>query len=354
MINKVIDYLRNNNLQSMFFYDIYNVRHISGYTSSDAYVFVTLEECYFITDPRYTEQAQNECKNFTIVNWRDMGNSIGQAVALIAKKHNITQIGFEGSMKYSTYSAMKSSLKAVELIETNGIVEKLREIKTPYEIECQKEACKISCRAFDKILNDIKEGVTEKEIAARLCFYMVMEGADSQPYGDIVISGSNTSLMHGIPSDKKIQKGDFVLMDYGCAYKGFLSDMTRTVVLGRATEEQKQIYSLEKQMVEDCLAVMKAGVKGKDIFSASLKAVENTKYKQYIYNGIGHVIGRYVHEDIFISPTCERTLEENMVTTIEPGIYIPGFGGVRIEDQVLITKNGYENMVTVTRNLIEI
>lgn len=354
MFHKILETMKERNLQSFFINNIHNVRYVSGYTSSDAYLFITKDIMYFITDPRYTEQALAECKDFEVVNWRELGKTLGDAVAHLAKKHNITQIGFEGSMNYNTYNAIKSSLGNVELIESGGIVEKFRQIKSPYEIECQKKACEISCKAFDRIINDIKVGVTEKEIAARLSYYMVNEGADSQPYGDIVISGSRTSLLHGIPSDKKIEKGDFVLMDYGCAYKGYLSDMTRTVVVGKANDEQKKVYNLERQMIEDSLAVMKAGTKGVDVYKASIKAIENTDYLQYHYSGIGHGIGRFVHEDLFMSPRCEAKLEKNMVTTIEPGIYIPNWGGVRIEDQVVITEAGYENLVTATKDLIEL
>ncbi|MEG0898219.1 MAG: Xaa-Pro peptidase family protein [Oscillospiraceae bacterium] len=354
MVQRVLECMSARNLQSFFISNIHNVRYVSGYTSSDAYLLICQDGPYFITDPRYTEQAEAECKDFKIVNWKDIGTSLGDAVATLAKKHGITQIGFEGCMNFNTYNAIKTTLGNVELVEVGGIIEKFRQIKSPYEIQCQIKACEISCRAFDRILNDIKVGVTEKEIAAKLCYYMVNEGADSQPYGDIVISGSRTSLLHGIPSDKKIEKGDFVLMDYGCAYNGYLSDMTRTVVVGKASDEQKKIYNLERQMIEDSLAVMKAGTKGSDVYKASIKAIENTEYLKYHYSGIGHGIGRYVHEDLFMSPKCESKLQENMVTTIEPGLYIPSWGGVRIEDQVIITSDGHINIVTATKDLIEL
>ena len=355
MIEKIRQLMKERNLESLFLSSIQNVRYVSGYTSSDATLFITQDALYFLTDPRYTEQAINECgKTFEILNWRAMGKSMGEVVGQLAKKHNIKQIGFEGSMTYNYYAAVRAAISDVELIEVGGIVEKLRMFKRPFEIEYQREACAIACRAFNRILNDIKPGVTEKEIAAKLCYYMVAEGADSHPYGDIVISGARTSLLHGMPSDKKIEKGDFVLMDYGCGYNGYLSDMTRTVVVGKATEEQKKVYALEQQMVADSLAVMKPGVKGKEVYEASIKAIKDTEYMKYNYSCISHGIGRSVHEDIFIRPDTEDILQAGMVETIEPGIYIPSWGGVRIEDQVLITENGYDDFVTATKDLIEL
>lgn len=355
MIEKVRQLMKERNLESLFLSSIHNVRYVSGYTSSDATLFITKDALYFITDPRYTEQAQDECgKEFEILNWKELGSSMGGAIAVLAKKHNIKQIGFEGSMTFNYYSAIKSALENVELVEVGGIIETLRMIKSPKEIEYQRKACEISCKAFDRILNDIKVGISEKEIAAKLCYYMVLEGADSHPYGDIVISGARTSLLHGIPSDKKVEKGDFVLMDYGCAYNGYLSDMTRTVIVGKATDEQKKVYNLERQMIEDSLAVMKAGTTGKEVYEASIKAIKDTEYLKYHYAGIGHGIGRFVHENLFMGPACDAKLQKNMVTTIEPGLYIPGWGGVRIEDQVLITENGHENFVTAPKELIEL
>ena len=183
---------------------------------------------------------------------------------------------------------------------------------------------------------------------------MVMEGSDTKPYGNILISGKRTSLLHGIPSNKTIEYGDFVLMDYGCGYNGYLSDMTRTVIVGKATTEQKEVYALEKRMLEDSIAVMVAGTMATDVYNASIEAIKDTKYFQYHYNGIGHGIGLFVHEIPFMGPRSNEILKENNVITIEPGIYIPNWGGVRIEDQILITKDGNEILTSSVRDLIEL
>jgi Xaa-Pro aminopeptidase len=215
-------------------------------------------------------------------------------------------------------------------------------------------ACQIADRAFERIIKDIKIGITEKELASKLSHYMVMEGADTKPYGNILISGKRTSLLHGIPSSKSIEYGDFVLMDYGCGYNGYLSDMTRTVVVGKATQEQKKIYSLETKMLEDSKIAMIPGAKATDVYEASIQAIKDTEYFKYHYSGIGHGIGLFVHEIPFMGPRSKEVLKENNVITIEPGIYIPNWGGVRIEDQILITNNGNECLTNSIRELLEL
>ena len=199
-------------------------------------------------------------------------------------------------------------------------------IKTPEEIKNLTVACDIASRAFEKIIKDIRPGVTEKEIASRLAHYMVMEGADTKPYGGIVISGAKSSLLHGIPDSKPIEYGDFVLMDYGCQYKGYLSDMTRTVVVGKADAKQREVYDLCRRMTEDTEASVRAGVTGTSCYEASLEAIKDTEYLPYNYTGIGHGVGLFVHELPNIGLNCENILQENSIMTVEPGLYIPGWG----------------------------
>jgi Xaa-Pro aminopeptidase len=354
MIEKLISYLNENKIGGFFIARPQNVRYISGYTGEDSYLFITDSEKFFITDPRYTEQAQNECPDFTIVNWREHGKTLPAAIKSTIEKTSVKNFGFEGDfVTYNIYKELTFENKA-EAIALNGVIESFRSIKSPEEIHNLRAACQIADRAFERIIKDIRVGVTEKELASRLSHYMVMEGADTKPYGNILISGKRTSLLHGIPSNKSIEYGDFVLMDYGCGYKGYLSDMTRTVVVGKATVKQKEVYALEKKMLEDSTAMMKAGTPAADVYNASVKAIKETEYFKYHYNGIGHGIGLFVHEIPFMGPRSNEILRENNVITIEPGIYIPDWGGVRIEDQVLITRDGNEVLTSSVRDLIEL
>lgn len=351
---KLLKYMEEHNLPAFYVSSPSNVRYISGYTGDDSYLLLTKAKNYFITDSRYTEQAAYECADYEILNWREAGTTIPGTIAKVVEREGLKAVGFESDeVLFSTYRLMEAEIKA-ELVPTQNVVETFRAIKSEEELSFSRIACDIASRAFEKIIKDIRVGVTEKELASKLSHYMVMEGADTKPYGGILISGARTSLLHGIPSSKAIEYGDFVLMDYGCQYNGYLSDMTRTVVAGKATPKQKEVYRLEQQMVEDVEAVMRPGTTGKEAYEASLKAIKGTEYEKYNYGGIGHGIGVFVHELPFIGSNSEAVLEEGNIMTVEPGIYIPGWGGVRIEDQVLITKDGIENLITARKELIEL
>lgn len=353
-LNELLSKMEAASIDGFFISSIDNVRYISGYSSDDAYLFITASERFLITDPRYTEQAALECPDYTLVNWRTPNNTIGDSVAECAKKTGCNSVAFEGEVvTYAEYAVLKSAVRA-ELVSVSGWVEELRSVKTKDEIACLRAACDISCRAFERILQDIKVGVTEKELASKLSHYMVMEGADTKPYGNILISGARTSLLHGIPSAKAVEYGDFVLMDFGCQYHGYLSDMTRTVVVGKATDKQREVYDLCRRMTEAGTAKMIDGNTGADVYYATRALIEDSEYLPYHYQGIGHGIGVFVHEIPFMGPNRPMQLRENNVVTIEPGIYIPGWGGVRVEDQILVGKESNANLVWATHELIEL
>lgn len=353
MEKKVLVYMEEAGLDAFFIAKKENVRYISGYTGADSYLLLTQDHRFFLTDPRYTEQAHLECPSYEVVNWRAKGNII-EAIRELLPQDKTVRLGFEAQqVNFVQYDRMRNTLQA-ELIPTEDVIENMRAVKTPKEIACLRAACEISCRALDRLLPEIRPGVTEKELAAKLSLYMVQEGADTMPYGNILISGARTSLLHGIPSSKAVEYGDFVLMDFGCQFEGYLSDMTRTVVVGKASPRQREIYQLEKEMMEDALSVIKAGVSMKEVYQASIRSIQGTEYFQYHYPNIGHGIGLFVHEPPFMGAEDNVTLFANNVRTIEPGLYIPGWGGVRIEDQILVTEDGYENMIRTTHDLIEL
>jgi len=331
-----------------------NVRYISGYTGTDSYLIVQSSRIFFITDPRYMEQAEAECPNCIRINWRQEGVSLALALAAILRKAEAKTAAFEADfLTYLAYKDMQETA-ACSLIPTTGVIEEYRKIKRPDEIEKLKQSCAIADRAFARLLEDLKPGVTEKDIAARLSLYLVAEGSDPQPYGGILISGKRTSLLHGIPSEKKLAKGDLVLMDFGGAYQSYLADMTRTVVLGEATYEQRETYAMVRAMFDAARKKIRRGAAASDIYQGSIQPIEGTRYHGYHYTGIGHGIGLFVHEAPFISPASKDVLAENMVITLEPGIYIPGWGGIRLENQMLITKDGFIDMTNSPQELIEL
>ena len=339
-------------LDAYFVSRIENVRYISGYTSYDSYLMLAGDKRFFITDARYTEQALEECPGWEVVEWRDPYGTVAECAAALAMKSGAGVLGFEeNALPAGVYLKLADSFKG-RLSPSDGIIEEMRSHKSDEEIQCLRNACDITVRAFERILNDIRPGVTEKELAANLSRYMVLEGADTMPYGHILISGARTSLLHGIPSEKAVAYGEFVLMDFGCQFHGYMSDMTRTVIVGKPTEKQKEVYRLEQKMVADTEDYIKPGRPVKGAYEVSTKAIEGTGYYQWHYKGIGHGVGLFVHEQPFIGPKSEAVFTENTVLTVEPGIYIPGWGGVRIEDTVLIREDGVENLTPAEKELL--
>lgn len=353
-LDRLRKYLADAGIGAFFVMRPENVRYLSGYTGDDSYLLVMQGRTLFITDPRYTEQARAECPDCVIANWREDGTSLAEAVISYIKKSDIASMAFEADyMTVMTHDALAAAA-ACRLVPTTSVIEQYRKIKRPDEVEKLKVSCQIADRALARLLEVMRPGVTEKDMAAQLALYLVAEGSDTQPYGGILISGKRTSLLHGIPSDKKLEKGDFVLIDFGGAYEGYLADMTRTVVLGRATDEQREAYAMERAMFDSAQASMRAGAAAKDVFAASIKPLADSRYMGYHYTGIGHGIGLFVHELPFLGPNSKDVLAENVVMTLEPGIYIPGWGGVRIEDQMLITQDGFVDFTSSTKDLVEI
>lgn len=354
MLEALINKIKEMNIDSMFIYNKHNVRYLSGYKGDDSYLIISEKGKYFITDPRYTEQAKLECPQFEIINWRSKGSNIASAINYIVKKENMSTLGIEDSyISLKQYKEIEEST-GIKLLTASGIIENLRTVKSSQEIEYAKKACEISDRAFSRILNDIKVGITEKELSAKLAYYLKSEGSDARCYENILLSGSRTSLLHGIPSGKKVEHGDLVLMDFGAGYNGYLSDMSRTVIVGKANDEQKKIYSIIKESEKNAIDSIKSNIHVTNVYNASLKPINGTKYFDYHYTGIGHGVGLAVHEEPFISPRSKDVLQKNNIITIEPGIYIPGWGGVRIEDQVVVTDDGCEIMTNSSRQLIEL
>lgn len=354
VIERIREYMGKKGVDGFFISRPVNVKYVSGYTGEDSYLLLTSDKKYFITDPRYTEQVSYECPDFEIVEWRENYGSVPAAAGGLAAKDGLKSLGFEADHLVVDFYRKIEEKTSAELVPCEGVVEELRSYKTPQEIEYLRAACEIASRAYERIQKDIRPGITEKELAANLSRYMVLEGSDTMPYGNILISGARTSLLHGIPSEKAVEYGDLVLMDYGCQYHGYLSDMTRTLVVGKATPKQREVYRLEQQMVEDTEKYMKVGADIRGAYEASVQCIKNTEYYPYHYTGIGHGVGMFVHEQPFMGPRSEECFHENTVMTVEPGIYIPGWGGIRIEDQVLVKEDGIENLISATKDLIEL
>ncbi|MDR6998709.1 aminopeptidase P family protein [Neobacillus niacini] len=327
----------------------YNRRYVSNFTGTAGVVLISSEKALFITDFRYIEQASKQCEGFEIIKF---SSTILEEVAKQAKMLGINKLGFEAD--YLTFSEFKSYEKEMEgeLLPVSGAIEKLRLIKTDAEIKILKEAADIADAAFKHILDFIRPGKTELEVANELEFFMRRAGATSSSFDTIVASGQRSALPHGVASDKVIEAGDFVTLDYGAYYKGYVSDITRTVAVGQPDEKLKNIYEIVLEAQLKGMEGIKPGITGKEADALTRDYITEKGYGEYFGHSTGHGIGLEVHEGPALSFRSDLTLESGMVVTCEPGIYIPGLGGVRIEDDTLVTKDGNEALTHSTKDLI--
>ncbi|KUJ91268.1 MAG: peptidase M24 [Thermoanaerobacter thermocopriae] len=327
-----------------------NVTYITGFTGDDSVALVTHDKAIFITDGRYTEQAQKEVKDFEVIEHK---TGIKEVLKEYIKTLGIKKLAFEESISYGQYRELKEFLE-IELIPQANLVETLRMVKDEEEIENIKKAQNITDKAFEYLLNFIKVGMTEKEVALELEYFMKKQGAEDLSFDTIVASGKRSSLPHGKASEKVIEKGDFVTIDFGCKVNGYCSDMTRTIVMGKANEKQKEIYNIVLEAQQKAIANLKAGLTSKEADLLARSVIEEKGYGKYFSHSLGHGVGLEVHEAPSLSFKKEEILKEGAIVTVEPGIYIPYFGGVRIEDMVLLKEDGVINLTKSSKYLIEL
>lgn len=323
-------------------------RYFTGFNASDGFLFITKSGSVFLTDSRYIEAAKNK------IICCEVEEQKGKLMDY-AKRFNCKVLAVEADrLTVTQLKNLRKALHGIKLttISTDKIIDSFRAVKNEAEIENICKAQRIAEAAFDHILGFIKVGVTEKEIALELDHYMLSHGADGLSFETIAISGANTSKPHGVPTDKKIEHGDFVTMDYGAVVNGYHSDMTRTVAVGAASDEQKKIYKIVFEAQLAVLQVLKNGVKCSDADKAARDVITEAGYGEYFRHSTGHGVGIEIHEKPFISPKSTATLRSGNVVTDEPGIYIPGKFGVRIEDMALITENGCKNLTKAPKELI--
>ncbi|KUO68746.1 MAG: hypothetical protein APF77_14665 [Clostridia bacterium BRH_c25] len=352
-VQKLEEILKAGNLDGMLLVNDSNIRYISGFTGSESYVIISAKARIFITDSRYTEQAEAECDGFEIVRWRSPMPGLVETIQQVCKTNGVKVLGFEqGKVTYELYEKLAKGLEGVKPVPTSQLVEGIRYVKDEGETECIRNAAKIADEAFEEILKYIKVGVTEKDIERELQYLIKKKGAEDIGFPIIVASGKRSSLPHAIPSDKSIEKGDFITMDFGAMYKGYRSDMTRTVVVGEADEKQREIYNIVKAAQAEGVLAIKAGVSGKIPDDCARGYIENAGYGDFFGHGLGHGVGLDIHEEPFMSQSCKKTLVEGNVITVEPGIYLPDWGGVRIEDTVLVKADGAEILTKASKELI--
>lgn len=351
-LKKIREILEIKKLDAVLISNKYNIRYISGFSGGTGYLYISRKKNLILTDFRYTIQAQGESDGFDVLEIKE---SYSKEIAKLAKEDSLKQIGLEGNnIFFEDYIKLRDELKGIKLTSIGDSLSEIRSIKTVEELEYIKKAESIGDIAFQKILNWMKPGMTELEVAAYIEYIMKSNGAEALSFDTIVASGIHSSMPHAVPTHKRLEQGDFVTMDFGCVYKGYCSDMTRTIVIGKASEKQKEIYEIVLEAQLRVLDFIKAGYQGKEIDKVARDFIYQAGYEGCFGHGLGHSVGLFIHEEPSLSIREERIIQENVVETIEPGIYIKGFGGVRIEDLVVVTKNGCENYTNSTKDLIEI
>lgn len=355
--------INDKGLDALIISDFYNMRYITGYSGDAGYAYISGKRNVIITDSRYTVRAKEEASGFDVA---EISADRGYKATLsdLIKGDGAVNIGFEDkSISYADYKLFcglnkdeedkkSGSAGGVCLVELGESLNDLRQIKTLEEIEKIANAEHIGDLAFKKIMDFIKPGMTELSVAAMLELYMKDEGAEALSFDTIVASGINSSKPHAVPGRKEIEVGDFVTMDFGCKYEGYCSDMTRTIVMGRASDKQRDVYNTVLEAQQIALDMIKEGVACVDVDKTARDYIDNKGYAGCFGHGLGHSVGLFIHESPAFNTKSKALLKKNMLETVEPGIYIEGFGGVRIEDLVVVTEEGYRNLTGSPKELI--
>jgi Xaa-Pro aminopeptidase len=327
--------------------------YASGFHSSgtDGMALVTREKNYYFTDARYTEAAGRAVQGAEL---RETGPGKSYSLRLkeAVQEQSVHRMGYEDAYMTVKDYEMYSKALSCELVPATELLLELRRVKDQEELASMTAAQRIAEQALEDILKEIRPGVTEKEIAARLQYLMLHYGAENMSFDPIVVSGPNGSLPHGVPSEREIRAGEFVTMDFGCIYHGYCSDMTRTVAVGSATEEMRTVYETVLAAQAAGIAAARAGVCGKDVDGAARSVIEAAGYGSYFGHGFGHGVGVEIHEGPNASSANDKPLPAGAVISAEPGIYLPGKLGVRIEDVIVITESGCENLTRAPKELL--
>ncbi|SFT34065.1 Xaa-Pro aminopeptidase [Selenomonas sp. GACV-9] len=328
-----------------------NLHYFSGFRGDDTTLVISRDQAMLITDNRYTEQAAQQAPLFEIVEQQD-GLLVKTAECI--KKIGAKKVGFEGNaLIYDDFVTLTKLLAGCDFT-TAVALDDLRQIKDAEEIANIRKACEIADIGFKDILTYVRPGMTEVQVAAHLENCMRENGSEGPSFTTIMASGIRGVLPHGIATDKVIAEGEFLTMDYGAIYAGYDSDITRTICIGHADEKQRRIYDAVLESQKLALTKIKPGVSGKSVHVAVQDNLARYDLKQYFGHGLGHSLGLEIHENPRMSLKRDDILKENMLITDEPGVYIPGWGGLRIEDTVLVTKDGSEPLTKADKELIEV
>lgn len=329
-------------------------RYATGFSSSAGVVFITKKKGWLIIDSRYYEKAAQQAQGCEVLLLSDLRKQLYS----IIEDEGIQVVSIES--KTVTVSELEDYKKLFNALTVDSstwlsvTIERMRIIKSEEEIAKIEAAQRIAEAAFSKLITSMRAGMTEKQVASVLNFYMMDLGADGISFDTIAASGINSACPHAVPTDKPLENGDFLTLDFGAVVDGYHSDMTRTVVIGKPDEEMKNVYNAVWGANTDALKAVRADVTGKLVDNVARSTLDAWGYEKYFTHGLGHGVGLEIHEAPAVSPKSPFTLHEGMIITIEPGVYIPGKYGVRIEDMVVVTADGCMNLTKTPKTLIYI
>lgn len=338
----------NNKLDACLILSEVNRFYFMGYESTAGYLLLSRYGCYFLTDPRYSEEAESSVKGVTVVSV-ESGKGFTEELRDLIKRLGVQTLGYEDqSVLHSEYLMLESL--GVELRPCSALINEQRMYKTEEEIGYISTACKIADTALKELMRKIKPGITERDLALELEYLMSLNGGEGASFATISAFGTNTSRPHAHPSDKKLAKGDLVTLDFGCKYKGYCSDMTRTFAVGSISRELKKIYTTVYEAQKYAMSAIKPGMTGREADAFAREYIVAHGYD--IPHSVGHGAGVEIHEEPYVSPRSNTVLLESMVISCEPGIYVPDLGGVRIEDLTVIREDGLHALTSTSKELI--
>lgn len=348
MVNEV---LNKNGVDAIIVTDPVNMRYISGF-SGEGILYISDSRSIIITDSRYTEAAGAQ-SGFDVIE-ENAGHRRLAILSELVKSDNAQSIGFEDTaIIYSEYEKYRSGLTQIKKwIPLGSALNDLRLVKTDEEVRFMMKASEIADKAFKGLLSVIKPGMTELEGVAELEYRMKRLGATDVSFATIFAAGKHSSMPHAVPGEYKVQNGDFITVDFGCKYNGYCSDTTRTVAVGEVTQKQKDIYDIVLKAHMNALELVKPGVTGGQVDAAARDIISAEGYGKYFGHSTGHGVGLYIHEEPRFAPNVKTVYEKGMTGTIEPGIYLSGEFGVRIEDMIIVTDKGCESFTKLPKNLI--
>lgn len=350
-VEKLRGWLQSEGLEALLITNPVNRKYVTGFTGTAGYVVVTADRGWLFTDFRYVSQASEQAASFEVV---EHGASAFATILETLREAGVRRLGFEQQhVSYGAYLQYAKELgDAVTLEPTDGVIERLRRVKDDEELAVIRRAVAIADAAFEHILTVLKPGLSEKDVALEIEWFMRRQGASGTSFDMIVASGERSALPHGVASDRIIGNNEFVKMDFGALYQGYCSDLTRTVVIGSPTPKHKEIYDIVLEAQLAALAGIRPGIPGKAGDALARDVIERRGYGDRFGHGTGHAVGMDIHESPRLSKTEETPLAPGNVVTVEPGIYLPGFGGVRIEDMVVVTETGCDILTASRKDFI--